>query len=500
MGCWEMRRIFWLAFSVSLAVAGQSLKTADAVLDRYVPVTGGAETYRRFVLYRMYSTVTRPDGTTFNTSVSHSRGGATLTEIDDGDNSGETGVGDGIAWEYSEKNGAKILDGKMADRRLAEARGLEADDWRLRFPMVELAGIETVDAKSCYHLKLTQQDGSIVERFYNTSTGLLVREVSTDFDETGAEQPVVIDIQEYDTWLGLKHPSLMRVRNGAKSYTIRVDSLTLFPSRVAITAFEVPREVVRAVAETRGGGALPNAVDIIEKFIQATGGRSAYQSISTEAINAEIAFPAQNVKFPIVMYAAKNKSYASLDIPSLGKFEFGNDGSTGWERSVVLGPRLQPHSAIGGFLGPTANDVLHWTESDVNLRTLAEEDVNGSTCYKVKFGVDVSGQPSSTAWFEADTGLLVKVTNVVAQHAAPVTVETTFSDYRSHGNFKIAHHIETKVAGQQAVIDIAEFSINAPLHENIFELPPDVRALRDKKKTEIDKAETEQQPTLKKHP
>jgi hypothetical protein len=237
-------------FYLCVASAGQSMKTAEAVLDRYVQVTGGAEMYRRFGVYAMYCTITRSDGTTFNISVFHSRQGATLTEVDDRDNSQQSGVGNGIAWEYSKKTGARILDGKIADRRIADARGLDVDDWRVRFPAVKLAGVETVNGKLCYRVHLTQTDGSTVERFYDTRTGLLAREVSNAVDETGAEYPVITDVQEYDTWLGVKHPSLMRVRDGSKTYTIRVDSLTFRPSPAAITPFEVPPEVVRAGCRT----------------------------------------------------------------------------------------------------------------------------------------------------------------------------------------------------------------------------------------------------------
>ncbi len=471
--------------------------TAEAVLDRYVQVTGGLSLYRRYGSFRMYSTVTREDRTTFNTAVYHSRDGGTRTEIDAGADSGESGVSNGIVWEYSEKNGVKILSGKVAERRIAEARGLDADDWRIRFPSVKMAGVQTINGKTCYHLRLTRTDGSVVERFYDASSGLLVREISKDFDEAGTEEPVTTDIEEYDRSLGVTHPSLMHVKAGSKTLTIRVDSLTYSPGG-SRDGFEVPRDVVKAVAERRGGGGLPNAVDLVEKFIEATGGSDAYRAIKTETVKAEIAFPSQNLKFPLVVYATQGKMYTSLDVPSMGKFEFGSDGTTTWERSVVLGPRLQPRSKLGGWLGPNPDDVLRWTDSGLTLETLGKDDVNGSPCYKVKMGGDLGGEATNTACFDAQTGLLVKATSLEMEGSTVATVETKFSDYQSDGGFKTPHHMETKVAGQQAIIQVNAMEINGPLPEGVFELPADVRALREKKMAELKNGDSEDRPTIKK--
>lgn len=489
----------WLMGHTAGVDAPAKAWSAETVLDRYVQVTGGVALYRRYGYFSMYSTVTREDGTTFNTTVYHSRDGMTRTEIDAGADSGESGAGNGIAWEYSEKKGARILSGKVAARRLAEARGLGADDWRIRFPKVKAAGIEMVNGKSCYHLKLTRTDGSTAERFYDTQSSLLVREISSDFDEAGAEQPVITDIEEYDNWLGVTHPSLLHVKTGSKTFVIRIDSMT-YAAGGTQAEIAIPREVVRAVAEQRGGGALPNAVDLIERFVAATGGKDAYRSIRTEAVKAEIVFTGQNLKFPLVVYATKGKTYASLDIPSIGKFEFGSDGTTAWDRSVVLGPRLEPRSSVGGLLGPNADDILRWTESDLTLETLGKEDVNGSPCYQVKLGGDLGGQAANTACFDTQTGLLVKATSLQIEGTRIASAETRFSDYQSHGAFKTPHHLETELAGQRATIDLKEMTINGPLPEGVFDLPADVRALRAKKLADLKKADgdSEQRPTLKK--
>lgn len=472
--------------------------SAAAILDRYIQVTGGQDLYRKCSFGSIYSTVTRDDKTTFNTSTFHSRDGRMQTEIDAGPESSESGVSNGIVWEFSEAKGARILSGKVAQRKLAEAREFGEDEWREQFPTVKYLGQQVVLGANCYHLKLTRADGSSIERFYDQKRGLLVREISTQFDEAGQEQPVITDMNEYSTWLGLLHPSLMHVKTGNRAVTVRIDSLSCSPLQPR-QAFEIPHEVARAAAERRGSGSLPNAVDLADKFIQATGGKEAYQSIRTEVVKAEISFKAQNLQFPLAIYTAKNKMYTSLDIPSLGKFEFGTDGQTAWQRSVVLGPRLEPASSVGGLFGPNADEVLRWADPDLNLETVSKEEVNGSPCYLVRMGTDVAGQPASTACFDVKTGYLLKTTSAVKEGTTASTIDTVFSDYRETEGLTAAQHIETKIAGQLVSVDVKEIVINHALPNGIFDLPADVRALKEKRQTEIKKdSEASEAPSIRK--
>jgi hypothetical protein len=458
-------------------------------------VTGGMELYRRYSVYSMYSTVTRSDGTTFNIAEYHSRTGDTVTDVDAGRDSHISGVSNGIGWEYSPKTGARILGGRIGERRLADSRGLDADDWRRRFPEVNAIGLQTIEGQVCQHVKLKRADGSTVERFYAVQSGRLIREVSTDFDDAGLEQPVTTEVMEYETTLGITHPSLLRVREGSKTFTVHIDSLNF--GAASLHSFDIPHEVARALAERRRPMGLPNALDLVEHFIDVTGGKDAYRAIQTQAVRGEMTFAGQAAKVPLVFYAMKGKMYMSLDMPSIGKFEYGSDGKTGWQRSVVLGPKLEPSSRVGGFLGPDANRILSWAESGAALETVGKDQVNGSACYKIAVGAEAPVE--SSLCFDEQTGLLVKATGPVLENGRIVSLETTFADYQAHNGFRTPHHLETEIAGKQGTIDIRQMTINEPLPDGVFDLPPDVRALREKrlKDAQTEGTDSETRPSLR---
>jgi hypothetical protein len=377
-----------------------------------------------------------------------------------------------VVWKYAEGKGAQILSGKQGERFIAESKGFDEDDWQVRYPTTVLLTNQAINGVACRHVKLTRTDGSTSERFYEVKSGLLVREISTEFDDAGIEQPTTTDVVRYDTFFGIRRPVELRITSGGKILAVQVNNVTYSPGVEAVN-FELPHDVIRAIVASRNKtSTLPNPVDLIDKFVAATGGKNVYEGIKTEVVKAEVSFTDQNLKFPVVSYSAGNKQYSSSDIPSMGKFETGDDGHTAWEKSVVMGPKLRPHSAGSDFIGPEPDEVLRWSDAALEMETIAEDQVNGTPCYLVRMGPKSDSE--STACFDSKTGLLLKT---ISQDADG-TAEQVYSDYRNVSGLLICHRIDTKVAGHGATVQINEITINGPVPPGVFDLPPDVQALK----------------------
>jgi hypothetical protein len=460
-----------LAVVPFLMAGGLFAQDAAAVLNRYVQVTGGSDLYQRYNSLHLFYTVTRADKSSVNVDYFHTRDGRMLTETDTGSATLDMGVSDGVVWKYSEGKGAQILNGAQAARVLAESKGFDEDDWHLRYPTVALLTNQTINGMACRHLKLTRTDGSTVERFYDIKSGLLVREVSNEFDDNGVEQPTTTDFQRYDTFFGVRRPVSLHVKAGLQDMTIEINTVT-YSDKPEGGVAELPHDVVRAIVASRSKGGLPNPVDLIDKFVAATGGKDRYQMVKSEVVKAEVSFVSENLKFPVVSYSAGNKHYSSSEIPSMGKLETGDDGVTGWEKSVVMGPKLRPHSAGSEFTGPEPGLVMQWSAGAMDMETVSQDQVNGAPCYLVRLGQ--KGEDAATACFDVKTGLLVRTT----QKDQDGVSQQVFSDYRSVNGFLVCYRIDTTVAGHTAAVEIKEMAVNQPLPAGIFDLPPDVRALK----------------------
>ncbi len=486
------QKIVWLIFASGLLYAQtrpskmterqEKLPTAAAILDHYIEVTGGLATYRKCSFETIDTTATAKNGRSINVTSFRARDGRSQTLIEDGPSLRQHGVTNGVAWTFSETAGAHVLTGKAAERALISSQSFEDDTWREQFPHVALAGEELVNDRKCYHLNLARTDGSPEERFYEVQTGLLLRKISIGIDELGNSQPVTLDIEDYDTSLGLKHPAAIRMRRGGQSLQIHVDSFTCM-ERPPAGAFVIPHDVMRLIAGSRGGTSLPNPVDLMDKFIEATGGKTAYQSVKTQSVKADVTFQGAGLKGQVVTYsAAGGKRYSAFDLAGAGEFESGSDGNTAWERSAILGPRLVPNSeASGGMTGPGPDEVLTWTNAFQSIETVSQDQVNGAPCYLVKLTGKKPGAKASTMCFDNQTGLLTKISTTVKTQMGEVPLDCKLSDYRADGPIKSAHHVETTVSGQPVLIDVTEVIIDGSVPDGVFKLPDDVSALKASK-------------------
>jgi hypothetical protein len=476
-----VRSILCVALAIPACAAPAKLPEASAILDRYVAVTGGAAGYRKFSAEVIEITVTSDDGHSFGMTEFRARDGRRQAEIDAGPASRKKGVVNGVAWEFSQSGGARILTGKAAERELAMSHGLGADTWREEFPTAVTRGEEVIQGIKCYRVRLIRKDGSVVDRLYEERSGLLRREESTALNEAGADEPVIRDIEEYADWRGLQHPSSMRLTKGGRVFKIKIESVD-HSAIVPPDAFVLPPEVVRAIAARNNNGSLPNAVELVEKFIELTGGKNAYQSIQTQTLKAVVTFKGAGMKGQLVTYAAEGgKQYESFDLPGAGKFESGSDGATGWERSVMLGPRLLPRSqAGGGLLGPAPDQVLRWTTAFLNVESVSKDEANGTPCYLVQLTPKQEGELATTFCFDMRSGYLTRMTATVKNEGGKTALDALLSDYREAGPVKMPYHLETKAGGQPVSVDVTDVIVNGPLPDGIFELPNDVRALKEK--------------------
>ena len=88
-----------------------------------------------------------------------------------------------------------------------------------------------------------------------------------------------------------------------------------------------------------GADPLPSGESLIDRYIQATGGREAYESRKTQIVYGQVAYPAHRLSGPFVRYEANGMIYSFMQLP-VASVENGVKGDVGWERSSVTGPRI----------------------------------------------------------------------------------------------------------------------------------------------------------------
>ncbi len=230
------------------------------------------------------------------------------------------------------------------------------------------------------------------------------------------------------------------------------------------------------------------AGQIIEKSIEASGGRKAMEQIrSTMAKGTlEIVPPADDhdhanelVPHPeppkmhstIEFYAkAPNKRLIVTNIEGFGEIRQGFDGSVAWNQtpqgiSEVTGEALENIRREAVF-----NSALKWRDLYPKVELKGREKVLGRDAY-VLLLTPASGKPV-TQYCDAETFLIVAQSGTVDTQQGPVDMRTEMSDYRDIGNgVKAPFQLRQMMPVGEVRTTMTEMKNNVEIDDALFAKP-----------------------------
>lgn len=225
---------------------------------------------------------------------------------------------------------------------------------------------------------------------------------------------------------------------------------------------------------------LPAAETILDRYVEVTGGKAAYEKHTMEILKGLISFPEQGLTGQLTRYAmAPDKEYSIVELGPIGKMESGFTNGVAWEKSAILGPRIksgdekQQAAREAHF-----NAQVDWRKVFSRVETTGSESVNGEDCYKVVLTPTV-GRPE-TQYYSKDSGLLLKTTATAVSPMGEVAVEVEVSDYKNFNGILYPTQSKQKAASQQLNITITSVNLEPAMPPGIFELPAEIKALLDK--------------------
>jgi hypothetical protein len=229
---------------------------------------------------------------------------------------------------------------------------------------------------------------------------------------------------------------------------------------------------ILSAAETQ-----PTAEAILDKYIEVTGGKAAYEKKLTEVSTGVMEFTGKGVKAHMATYqAAPNKSYMVVEIEGIGKMEDGTDGSVVWERSALKGPRLKSGEEKAVALrGAAIHHDVHWRDYFQKVEFTGVEPIDGHVCYRVAL-TPKEGQPE-TRYYDKKSNLLVRTNMILKTEMGEIPAEMSVSDYRSVNGVLMPFQLKQKVLGQEFTITQESIQSNVDIPKDRFALPDDVKAL-----------------------
>jgi hypothetical protein len=224
---------------------------------------------------------------------------------------------------------------------------------------------------------------------------------------------------------------------------------------------------------------LPPAKDLLDKHLQAVGGKEAILKHKSTQAKAKVEIVGQNITGTLEIFAAApDKTVSKISIPGVGDFQRGFDGKVAWSITPTDGPAL----VQGKEAEQMKEDADFYHEADEakkykSLETLEETKFENQDCYKVKL-VAKTGRVSFN-YYDKKSGLLVGSTQTQTIAQGEVTVTSVLSDYKAFGGVLSPTKVVQDMGPikQLMTLESVEYDKVDP---KVFDLPPQIKALVEK--------------------
>ena len=241
-------------------------------------------------------------------------------------------------------------------------------------------------------------------------------------------------------------------------------------------AGQAPAAPASPAAQAPPSAALPSARSIIDRYVEAIGGRKAVLAHSSTHASGTMSMPSSGVSGSVDVYAARpNKSFIKLTLGGIGEVLEGFDGTVGWSLSAITGPMLTSGKELEQKKFDAVYDAdLHEPGRYKSMQTLEKATFEGRPCYKVSL-VHMDGI-EDVEYYDVQTRFKVGTVATRDSPMGSVQVTQLYSDYKKFGDLMVPTTMKQSTMGVQQVLtfSVVEFDNVQP---SVFEPPAAIKAL-----------------------
>jgi hypothetical protein len=220
----------------------------------------------------------------------------------------------------------------------------------------------------------------------------------------------------------------------------------------------------------------PAPRELIDRHIEAMGGRDALLARTGARMTGRFEMPAAGLSGRLVLYTrAPNQQLLTIEIPGVGEIRNGFDGTVGWSVDPFSGPRVMEGEELERMkeeaqVTASLRDERHFR----SMETVERAEFDGRACWKVRL-VWQSGR-ETTDCYAVDTGLLLATVSEQVSPMGRIEVTTIVQEYGTFDGTRAPTRTVQRMLGQEQVL-IVEHVEYVPVDAAVFELPAEIRAL-----------------------
>lgn len=222
-----------------------------------------------------------------------------------------------------------------------------------------------------------------------------------------------------------------------------------------------------------GPAAAMDADELINKHLEATGGKEKLQSIQSNKVTGK--FMTQGMEFPFTM-TQKRPNLLRIDAEVMGMSMIqAFDGEAGWSINPMTGsPDPQPMGDLENKSFKLQADMdgalMNYADKGFTVEYLGEEDVEGTPCHKLR--LDTKLDIVIEYFFDAEYFLIIKQASTITMDENVIESQTYMSDFQEINGVVMPFAIETRmgdmVANNMVFEDVEQ---DVEVDDSIFVMP-----------------------------
>lgn len=220
---------------------------------------------------------------------------------------------------------------------------------------------------------------------------------------------------------------------------------------------------------------LPPAKQVVDRYVEAVGGREAIARQKFRTVESEMGMPGTSTTMTIrVVMAAPDRMVTTYEVSGVAEVRTGYDGAVGWQvnpngPALMSGAELEQVAETADFYAP-----LNYGKLYRSMETTERTELNGRPCWRVE--LTSASRRESWQCFDTETGLMVAAGGRQESQMDSVDVISLLSDYREFDAVKMPTRSTTRIGGREMTATVKSVS-HAPVDAAVFALPAEIVAL-----------------------
>jgi hypothetical protein len=252
------------------------------------------------------------------------------------------------------------------------------------------------------------------------------------------------------------------------------------PRRAGLLRLALAASILTLVAvppaRAQDAAKLPSGREVIDRYVEAIGGKAAVTKYKSTKVEGTFAVPSQGLTGTMeVLTAAPDRFLLRVTLPGVGEIANGFDGAVGWLVDPMMGPMLLHGEALAEMkVDADYYAALHDDRNVASVETVERTVFEGAPVYKVRVERRSGGEDFE--FYDVASGLLVGSTGKRTLPMGTFDVTNVLSDYKDFGGLRLATRSRQQMMGIEQVMTISSVEFDT-VDAAAFALPPQIKAL-----------------------